>query len=129
MDAYEKMQNASYMMLEAFKDFKEVFESLADRGEGIKAPTNHIEEVKPMKGSMEAIEDAFKYLLGEEDWDGDCEVDFPAQPHFKYEDINGEDSRFWGGMEIGIPYAVAVKNSDGQGMLIPIQNGLFGKGY
>lgn len=130
MDAYDKIQNASYMMLEAFKDFKEVFASLSDRGEGAQPEMGPLKEVK-MKNSMEMVEDAIKSLLDdkEEDWDGDCEEDFPSVPHFKFEDINADDPRFATGLQVGIPYAVAVRNEDGQGMLIPIKSGMFNGGY
>lgn len=130
MDAYDKIQNASFMMLEAFKDFKEVFASLSDRGEGQKPEMGPLKEVK-MKSSMEAVEEAIKSLLDdkEEDYDADCEEDFPAQPHFKFEDINADDPRFATGLQVGIPYAVAVRNEDGQGMLIPIKSGMFNGGY
>ena len=131
MDSYDKIQNASYMMLEAFKDFKEVFASLSDRGEGAKPEMGPMKEVK-MKGSMEMVEEAMKKLLGvdeEEDYDADCEEDFPCTPHFKFEDINAEDPRLASGLQMGIPYAVAVRNSEGQGMLIPIKGGLFDGGY
>lgn len=126
---YDKIQNASFMMLEAFKDFKQVLEN--ERGEASKAAVGPLMEVKPMK-SADLIEEAFKYLMGnpseEEDYDADCIEDFPGRRHFKYEDINADDSRFYGGMEVGIPYAVAVRNEEGQGMLIPISHGMFG-GY
>lgn len=121
------------MMLEAFKDFKEVFASLTDRGEGAKPEVGPMHEVK-MAGSMDAVEEAMKNLLGmdddeNEDWDSDCLEDFPCTTHFKFEDINADDPRFATGLQVGIPYAVAVRNEDGQGMLIPIKNGMFDGGY
>ena len=135
MDAFERMQNASFDMLEAFKDFKEAMMSLAnDRGLGSSAPEEEMGEIEPMPGSHEADEYAVMarsgvsedFLEKQEDWDGDCDQDFPSVKHFDYESLNADDPRFNTGLQIGIPYAVAVRNEYGQGMLIPIKGGLFG---
>lgn len=132
MDAYDKMQQASFLMLEAFKDFRSVMEELKnDRGAQAPDPMNDMMKVKSMPGSEGSLEKAMK-LLGikeEEDYDADCDEDFPGRPFFKMEDLDGEDPRFYTGLEIGIPYAVAVRNAEGQGMLIPIKNGMFNEEY
>ena len=52
MDAFERMQNASFDMLEAFKDFKEAMMSLAnDRGLGSSAPEEEMGEIEPISSS------------------------------------------------------------------------------
>lgn len=122
MDKFKELQDASFTMLEAYKDFRDLMDSLkGDRSLPSVSPMNDMMKVMAMPGS----EDAMEVEEEAEDYDSDSCEDFPGRPYFKMEDINAEDPRFYSGMEIGIPYAVAVRNSEGQSKLIPIVNGMF----
>jgi hypothetical protein len=119
MDAYEKMGNASKLMKEAFDDLQEMMEEL--------------EEQIEMKAK--ALDAAMKKLLEQErrDYDkmlappgnDDMDIsDFMDRKHFKKSLINGDDPRFYQGveMEIRIPGAVQAQRQD---FFVPKGNGFF----
>ncbi len=51
--------------------------------------------------------------------------EFPGRTFFKPSEVDPEDPAFYSGVSLGIPYAVAVRTSEGQNKLIPIMGGEF----
>lgn len=119
---FDEIANRGFSLLEAFKDFHQAIEDLKnDRGEA--APYSAEQEEAQKSIEPFSFSSMNGYHMGLED--GECDEDFPGRRFFRLQDLDTEDPAFWGGKEIGIPYAVAVRTHDGQNKLLPIKNGLF----
>lgn len=52
----------------------------------------------------------------------ECDAeDFPGRKFYRFDDLHPDNGEFYAGKAIGIPYAVAVRTSNGQNRLIPLQ--------
>lgn len=125
MDFVEK----SALMMDAFRDFLDLCQKYeGDRGQGF----NDFEEYNSVKEEELEIPQYDPWSMSLMDL---CSPprstdEFPAEETMASSvwDINAEDPELYSGKSMGIPYAVAVRQSNGDDKLIPIVNGKF-QGY
>lgn len=126
MDIFKSLEEKNTLMMEAYKDFRDLCEQLKyERAQG---GLPHQVEASALAPESEYMEDFGLKLesellpnYNERSWD-----EFPEQRSFSFKDINPEDPAFWTGKSIGIPIAVVVRDGAGKDKLLPIINGRFG---
>lgn len=122
MDVFDSIVEKQALMMEAYKDFRDLCEQL--KSERANGDSGHSMEYS-VEGSVreEMLETPQEELLEQNDERSFDE--FPEVQSFCWKDINPDDPGFWTGKSIGIPIAVVVRNTEGQDKLLPIINGRF----
>ena len=121
-------------MIDAYRSFTEYMFALKDRDydEDVEDEEMAMESQDNLYALDEMQEDDMGLLVDDEEEDyGDDEMeyaceDFPGREMFTLESLGNVDSdSYYMGKSIGIPKAVAVRQNNKQGKLLPIKNGLF----
>ena len=133
----DELQHRSFTMIDAYRSFTEYMLALKDRNydEDVEDEDMALEDNDNLRDSsddedgllmaMSDYEDDYEDSEDSEELDYECE-DFPGRDSFTLSDISDADSeRFYTGSSLGIPKAVAVRQNNKQGKLLPIRNGLF----
>lgn len=127
MDILDRIKESQTLMMDAYKDFRDLCDELAMERSSGHEDFSSFDSIAP---------DADEPRLGPESYDEEAFVprmsleqvdmeDFGFEKSFRFEDINPEDPEYWGGKSLGIPYAVVVRQNDGMDKLLPIMNGKF----
>lgn len=123
MDVFDSIVEKQALMMEAYKDFRDLCEQLkSERSNGDSSSSmDYSVAESPREELLESPEEELLEQNEERSFD-----EFPEVQSFSWKDIDPNDPAFWTGKSIGIPIAVVVRNGEGQDKLLPIINGRFG---
>lgn len=126
MDLYDSILEKQTLMMDAYRDFRDLCDQLkSERGTGHNDWENPYEASPSLPDySMEDDEGSVDEELydSKEAYEPD---EFPMPRSFSYRNIDPNDPAFWSGKSIGIPDALLVRTSESDGDLLPIINGKF----
>ncbi len=116
MNLEERVQEKISFIQQAFMDLKELMVDDRNLSEE-ETESNEEREAELADPSLESAE----YAMDE--FDAACQHEFPGRPFYRFGEINPEDPAFASGKSLGMPYAVAVRTSEGQNRLLPLMTG------
>lgn len=116
MNLEERVQEKISFIQQAFMDLKELMVDDRNLSEE-ETESNEEREAEMEDPSLESAEYAM------DKFDAACQHEFPGRPFYRFGEINPEDPAFASGKSLGIPYAVAVRTSEGQNRLLPLMTG------
>ncbi len=135
MDLFQSIIEKQALMMEAYKDFRDLCDQLkGDRGQDSQQWSGmNLSSVEPLEMLESSEEESHESGLEEEIEMGgepsDNLDEFPVLPSFCLNGLDPEDPGFWTGKVIGLPESAVIRIDEGRGKLLPISGGLFSSVY